>query len=214
MRRFGGAISRLELTRARSRLDRVSHGADLLRRKREALVTRLFEIARPAVDTRRHLRAASQQAADALLFSLATHGSGWLRASGWPEREVDVEVRPVDAWGVRAAEVDVRTVVRRSASARGTTAAMAGPAVTEAADRYEEVVADLLNAASRELLVRRLGDALATTSRQVNTLERRVAPRIEEWITLVTRGLEEREREEQVRLRRLLGRRHSRPTLS
>jgi vacuolar-type H+-ATPase subunit D/Vma8 len=57
------------------------------------------------------------------------------------------------------------------------------------------------------MLLRRLGQALAQTSRQVNTLERRLAPGLEGQMGDVRRALEEREREERLRLRHLLGRR-------
>ena len=62
----------------------------------------------------------------------------------------------------------------------------------------------LLDAASTELLLRRLAEALARTSRQVNTLERRVAPRLTGEIHRVRELLEEREREDHARLKRFL----------
>lgn len=207
MKGLRGVATRLELARARRLRARVDRGADLLRRRREALITRLFEIARPAADTRRAIDAAARAAADALLEALGARGSAGVRAAGWPAREVRVTVRPVDVWGIRAAEVTVETPLRRSTAARDTAPALAGPAVVAAADRYEELVDLVLEAASRELLVRRLGEALATTSRQVNTLEHRVAPAIGERIATIARGLEEREREERVRLKRMLARR-------
>lgn len=62
----------------------------------------------------------------------------------------------------------------------------------------------LLDAANREALLRRLGDALARTSRQVNTLERRVGPALQSGLTAIRRTLDEREREEHLRLERLV----------
>jgi vacuolar-type H+-ATPase subunit D/Vma8 len=57
------------------------------------------------------------------------------------------------------------------------------------------------------LVLRRLGEALALASRQVNTLEQRLLPQVRSQIAFTRRALEEREREEHLRLRRLL-RRH------
>lgn len=54
------------------------------------------------------------------------------------------------------------------------------------------------------MLIRRLGQALAQTSRQVNTLERRVASVLRRQISVVRRALEEREREERLRLKHLV----------
>ena len=62
----------------------------------------------------------------------------------------------------------------------------------------------LLDAASTELLLRRLAEALRRTSRQVNTLENRVAPGLSGEIHRVRALLEEREREDHTRLKHLL----------
>ena len=58
----------------------------------------------------------------------------------------------------------------------------------------------------REMLLQRLGQALAQTSRQVNTLERRLTPGLTSQVLRVRRTLEEREREEHFRLRRMKSR--------
>jgi V/A-type H+-transporting ATPase subunit D len=50
------------------------------------------------------------------------------------------------------------------------------------------------------MLLRRLGTALAQTTRQVNRLERRVAPGLRRQASQVRAALDEREREEHVRL--------------
>jgi vacuolar-type H+-ATPase subunit D/Vma8 len=143
------------LLRARRRLDRVRKGVDLLHRKREALVRELFHLARPAADARSAIAEGAAHAYEALLEALAVDGGTALRPLGWPARELKVEVRPAQVWGL---------------------------AVT-------------------------LGEALSQTSRQVNTLERRVSPGLEHQIATTRRPLDEREREEHLRLRHLLRRR-------
>jgi V/A-type H+-transporting ATPase subunit D len=70
-----------------------------------------------------------------------------------------------------------------------------------AATGFEQLAELLLNAAPREMLLQRLGQARAQTSRQVNTLERRVAPALASRVAAIRRTLEEREREEHARLR-------------
>ena len=78
---------------------------------------------------------------------------------------------------------------------------MAGPAAAAAASEFEQLADLLLDAAPREMLLQRLGQALAQTTRQVNTLERRLAPGLTSQVVHVRRTLEEREREERFRLR-------------
>ncbi|HEU5358328.1 MAG TPA: V-type ATP synthase subunit D, partial [Gemmatimonadales bacterium] len=197
--------------RSRVRLARLERGADLLRRKREALVAELFRLARPASDARGRIEQAAEEAYVALLPALTEHGAAGLRALGWPARDYPVELAPGMVWGVPASRIVSRPPVPRTLGARGTAPAAVGGSAVRAADRFERLVEELLEAAPREMLLRRIGEALARTSRQVNTLERRLAPRLARDIVRVRQVLEEREREERVRLDGLLRRRRSRP---
>lgn len=202
----GLAPTRMNLLRAARRLERVRRGVHLLRRKREALVTELFRVARPAVDARAHIAARARQAYAALLEALALEGQAGLRALGWPTRDVSVELDAVSVWGVPIARIVSRAAVARSLGARGTAPGSTGPAAATAAVQFETLIDLLLDAAPREMLLRRLGGALAQTSRQVNTLERRHAPALAAQIGAVRRALDEREREERLRLKRLQNR--------
>jgi len=192
--------TRVELLRTVRRRARVTHGMTLLRKKREALVAELFRAARPAVDARGAIDARNQAAYEALLPALARLGAGGVEAAGWPTRELSVEVRATSVWGVPIAEIVSRTPVLREPDARTLTAGGAGTDALEAARRFEELVDTLLLAAPREALLRSLGEAVALTSRQVNVLERRLAPALEREVTSIRQTLEEREREERVRL--------------
>ncbi len=200
----GGALTRQNLLRCRRRLERVTKGVSLLRRKREALVAELFRIARPAADQRVSIADRAAHAYPALLAALAGEGSAGLRVIGWPWRELRVEIRPAQVWGIPIAELLQRPPIRRSLAARGTPPGSTGTAPVTAATEFEQLIELLLDAANRETLLRRLGEAVSRTSRQVNTLERRVGPDLGDRITLIRRALDEREREEHLRLSRLL----------
>lgn len=205
------APTRMNLLRASRRLGRVHKGVELLRRKREALVTELFKLARPAADARVQIAAETRRAYPALLHALAARGRAVLRAAGWPGRDVAVEIEPGSVWGIAVSTIVRRPALVRTLAARGTAPGGSGPAAAEATTRFEVLAELLLDAAPREMLLRRLGRALAQTSRQVNTLEQRLAPGLEVQIAAVRRALEEREREERLRLRHLLKRRRAGP---
>lgn len=197
------APTRMNLLRAGRRLARVTKGVELLRRKREALVSELFRLARPAADARARVEAEARRAYPALWRALAAHGRTGLAAIAWPTRDVAVEVTPGVVWGVAVSRIEERPPAVRTLPARGTPPVGTGPAAVEAASRFEALADLLLEAAPREMLLRRLGEALARTSRQVNTLERRLAPALSSQIATVRRTLEEREREEHRRLKQL-----------
>jgi V/A-type H+-transporting ATPase subunit D len=191
----------MNLLRARRELTRVSKGVALTRRKREALVAELFKLARPAVDVRARLVLAVTRATSALADALAEQGAAGLAAISWPIHEPVIELRPAQIWGLAVSDVVSRTPIARTLSARALAPGAIGIAVATAASRFEELADLLVEAAPREQRVRRLSEAVAETTRRLRTLEQRVAPRLSAQIDSVRRQLEEREREEHMRLR-------------
>ena len=197
-------LGRLPATRSalvlgQRRAARFVKGAQLLRRKREALVAELLRLARPASAARVRIAERTDLACRVLLRALAVHGRSGLRALAWPPRELSMEIRTSQVWGVTVHELASREPVRRTLAARGTYPGTAASAAL-AADEFEILADLLLDAATRELVLRRLGAALAQTTRQVNTLEHRVTPALEARLGTIRRALEEREREEHTRL--------------
>ena len=198
------APTRQNLLALQRRLGRVGKGTTLLRRKREALVAELFRLARPAASARVSIVDQAATAYPALLAALAREGVDGLRALGWPSRDLRVRMRSGQVWGVALAEILERPPMRRTPPARGVPPASASGAAAVATAAFEELAELLLNAANREALLRRLGEALNRTSRQVNTLERRLEPALRAHLTAIHHTLDEREREEHLRLGRLL----------
>jgi V/A-type H+-transporting ATPase subunit D len=203
------APTRMNLLRARRQLDRILRGADLLRKRREALVAELFRTARPAIDARAAVDQQARKGYGALLEALGAQGRHGLRPLGWPARELSLEIEDSTVWGVPAARITETPPVRRTPEARGVAPGAAGPAAEIAAEEFESLLEMLLAAAPRELLLQRLAEALARTSRQVNTIEQRLAPGLRAQIASIAAVLEEREREERLRMRWVLERRSS-----
>jgi V/A-type H+-transporting ATPase subunit D len=195
------SATRMNLVRARRELDRVKRGIGLTRRKREALVAELFRLARPAVDVRARIADAATQAAEALAHALAVHGVAGLDAMAWTLREPTVELRAAQVWGLAVSDVIDRTPVARTFDARGLAPSGVGPSAGDAAARFEALADLLIDAAPREQRVRRLSEAVADTTRRLLTLEQHVAPRLATQVATVRQQLEEREREEHLRLR-------------
>lgn len=205
----GAAPTRAELLRAKRLLGRVEQGATLLRRKREALARTLVPLARPAADARRAIAEAATAAYEAELAALAVHGAGIVEATGWPPRPVEVELEMERVWGVPVPTLRELPVLVRDLETRETAPGTTGPALFEAANRMELLASKLLHAVTRESHVRALGTALTRTSRQLHTLEQRVAPELAARVHAISAALDERDREDQTRLR-TLRKRHAR----
>lgn len=197
------AATRINLLRATRRLERLRKGAALLRRKREALVSELFKLARPATEARAAIAERTRRAYPALLGALAHHGAADLRALGWPSRALEVETEGGSVWGIAVARITSRPPITRTLGARGTAPGFTSPAAFAATAAFEQLTELLLDAAPREMLIRRLGAALAQTSRQVNLLEKRITPALGRQVRDVRGALEEREREEHLRVKHI-----------
>jgi vacuolar-type H+-ATPase subunit D/Vma8 len=199
--------TRSSLLRCARRLDQVRRGAALLTRKRQALVDELFSRARTAVASREAIDAQARLAWRALWLALAALGSDGLRPLGWPAREIDVELRPSELWGIRVAALGRRPTLVRGLAARGLAPGPDEAVAVDAARQFEVLIEQLLEAAPGEHAMRRLGQALSRTTRLVNTLEQRVAVTLSADLAAIRRTLSEREREEHTRIKRLLARR-------
>lgn len=199
--------TRSGLVKANAQLGRVRKGRELLNRKREALISELFKSARPALNAREEVAERAQEAYRTLLSALSVQGRAALETFAWPEREVELVLEETHVWGISVPSVASHTPIQRTLTARETSAPSVGPATAQAATEFERLIELVLEALPKEQLVRRLGDALAKATRQVNTLQLRVEPKLAAELSAVKRLLEERERDERSRLRHVLRRR-------
>jgi V/A-type H+-transporting ATPase subunit D len=192
--------TRSNVVRTQRRLEQVQRGAALLRRRRETLVAKLFERVAPTVDSRRAIEALARDAYRALLDVLAACGPDAVRPLGWPERELRVDLEPLEAWGIHGVRMTRHAPVARSVAARGVAVGPGDAPNLAAAEAFERLLERLVGSAPEEEFLRRLAEALAHTTRLVNTLEQRVVTGLEADLRGMRRTLEEREREEHLRL--------------
>jgi V/A-type H+-transporting ATPase subunit D len=197
------APTRAELLRVKRLASRVDQGAQLLRRKREQLVRALVPLARPAADARRAINETAVAAYRAEHDALAVHGEAAVAATAWPSRNLEVELDLDRVWGVTLATLAAMPVFERDLEARATAPSSVGPALFDASNLFELLASQLLHAIEGESHVRALGSALARTARQLHTLEQRVAPELAARAAAVSSALDERDREDQLRLRLL-----------
>ncbi len=200
------APTRAELLRSKRLLGRVAQGAQLLRRKREALVRALVPLARPAAEARRAIAETAAAAYRAEGEALAIHGEQDVAATGWPPRSLELDLEIERVWGVVVPALRDLPTFERDLEGRATAPAVTGPALFEAANHFEALATKLLQAVTRESQVRALGTALARTARQLHTLEQRVMPELAARVANVSTALDERDREDQTRLRTLRAR--------
>lgn len=197
-------ITRSSLMRLSRRLDQVEKGAALLEKRRDALVIQLFARVRPTLDARRVIEQQAGQAYRALIDALATSGRGDLAAFGWPGRALHIQrVDPAAAGSAVPDRFARPPTLVRGPAARAMVPGQFDAAAEQAAQAFERLLETLLATAPEDFAIRQLGRDLARTVRQVNVLEQRVAVDLTRARVHVRRTLDEREREEAIRLRRI-----------
>lgn len=197
--------TRMGLLEVRSRHDVAAKGARLLRAKREVLAGELFRMVQDVLEGRARLDAVLREAVKSLELSRALDGDPALESlASAAAREIPLEVALRRVWGVPTPSVQA-PLLQRPADARGTSPTGWGPTAVEAARLHEEALEVLLRIASRELHLARLGEEIQATSRRINALEQLLLPALAAEEGRIEGALEERDREDAVRLRRFRG---------
>ena len=199
--------TRMGLLEVRGRADVASKGARLLRAKREVLAGELWKLMREVLAGRARLDEVLRGAVKALGLARALDGEVALASVALTAgREVPLQVRVRRVWGVPTPSVAAPALIR-AADERGSSPTSWGLAGVEAARRHEEALEVLLRIASRELHLARLGEEIQATSRRINALEQLVLPALTAESGRIEAALEERDREDVVRLKRFRARR-------
>jgi V/A-type H+/Na+-transporting ATPase subunit D len=199
--------TRMGLLEVRARRLVAQRGARLLRAKREVLSGELVRLMRQVLEGRATLDEALREAVRALELARALEGAPRVASLGWNAgRVVPVEVTPRRVWGVPTPEVSGPPLVRAPWE-RGASPASFSPSAAEAARRHEEALEILLRIATRELHLARLGEEIRATSRRINALEQLLLPQLDAEARRVAGALDERDREDAVRLKRFRGKR-------
>jgi len=178
-------------------------GADLLRSKREALMREFLAELRKFTTARETMRRSVRQAVQELMRSLSVDGPEAVASAGIVcARPVTVEIEPQNIWGTRVLDIHsdyaAQTAAQRQLGTPGTSAR-----IEETAERFEQALADILRIAPLDLKIRALATDMRKTSRRVNALEQRLLPNLKQQVRYIRDTLDQREREDIFRLKKL-----------
>ena len=195
--------TRMNLLAKRSQIRLARQGADLLNRKKDALLREFFDLVGAVYELRVRLTEALRREMTEAVVAEAVHGAHELAsAAAAAEADLHVKLTPRNLWGVRIVELEhdyqPRDLLARPVSPRGTALA-----VDEVAAGFERIVRDMLDLAPRELRLRRMGEDIRRTNRRISALEQQLIPRLEAQARYIHQVLEERARDDVIRLKRL-----------
>lgn len=202
--------TRSELLARRTRLELAMRGRLLLEEKRDQLMAEFRKAADVVLAEVGQLDDIAAGARRALARSEAADGPEKVRAAALAaRRDIRLLARQTTVAGVRIAEIDYEPL-GRGRFTRGYGAWEGSAHIDSAAAEYEAVVEQLLRVAAYELRLRRLSEEIGTTNRRVNALATFVIPQLQSEVRMILSRLEERERQEIYRLKRIKERKGSR----
>lgn len=195
--------TRTELLTRRAQVRLAEQGAEMLRSKREVLIREFLKELKNFSSERDKMRSAVVKAIHSLLTAVAVDGTEMLSSvSSATRRPVTVELKKRNIWGASVIDVKSDYSVRASES-RGYTPYTVSARIDETAERFERVIEHAIHVAPTEHKLAVLAEHIRKTSRRVNALEQRLLPSLREQIRFIRDTLDQREREDTFRLKRL-----------
>ncbi|MFZ8833677.1 MAG: V-type ATP synthase subunit D, partial [Candidatus Caldipriscus sp.] len=116
--------------------------------------------------------------------------------------KINVKKTEVKVWGVRIPELKAENLIKKSKE-RGYSLITVTSRIDLTASVYERLIQKIFELVPLEAKLKKLGGEIRKTSRRVNTLEQRVIPQIIAEMKFIRQVLEDREREDKFRLKRL-----------
>jgi V/A-type H+-transporting ATPase subunit D len=194
--------TRLELLATKAQLTLAQQGRDLLKEKRRAMMQEFMGAAGDLLEKGAELRSAAV-ARRALALAEAFDGEESVRSASFAARgEASIGIDSGQGMGVSVPKFErknfARSLTERAYSLVGTSAR-----IDEVARRFEEELNVVVEVAAHEATLHGLAAEIQRTSRRVNALENVTLPRLlAEWRT-IQMTLEERDREDLFRLKRV-----------
>ena len=194
--------TRMELLALKDRRELAARGYELLREKQDALVREFFAILSEAKKVREEMGTTISEAFTSLMEAKLVEGATKLEELARGAKSyLDFEVETRNLMGVtvpifRVAQKEDLPLIHYSLA--GTSAA-----VDKAAQKVRMALEKVVRLAEVEASVKRLAAEIEKTKRRVNALNYVVLPRINNTIHYIELMLEEQEREDLFRMKRV-----------
>ncbi len=194
------APTRSNLLQRRDQLRLAVRGADLLKRKRDALIAEFFDLIKASLEARRELQKISRDAYFSLFLANAWDGPEAVQSLSLAERQqLEVDIRIENLFGVKVPSVLPPEFPRELPfSPIGV-----GARTLDAAQQFRRLTEAIVNVAATETRLRRIGEEIKKTSRRVNALEQLVIPGIAGQIKDIRSVLDQRALEEVTVLKKI-----------
>jgi V/A-type H+-transporting ATPase subunit D len=201
----GTKPTRAVLIALRRRIKVAQTGHSLLKMKRDGLMIEFFEVLNKAKTVRKELVEALIKAEQRINMAKAIEGTVAINSVAYAlQKEPAIQLESRNIMGVVVPKITADSVQKKMYE-RGYGIIGTSAAIDEAADAYETLVDKIILAAEVETAMIRLVEDIESTKRRVNALEFKVIPDIKDTIRFIGFALEEMDRDNVVRLKKLKG---------
>ena len=197
--------TRMNLLSRKSQLGLAREGVDLLKHKREALMTQFLSLIKPLMEKRRLLHDEMVKAFHCMNTARSIDGWQGLRSAVLlQDKKLTVDIRKEINWGVEIPKIEnIENMYEFDTRFPESYSPSITLRIFETKDRFEKIIHQILELAPLEASLKRLGNEIRKTTRRINALEEMLIPKIQNEIGFIRSTLEEREREDNFRLRRI-----------
>ena len=198
--------TRSELIELKKKIKLSESGHKLLKMKRDGLILEFFEILGRAKDVRVELDAAYEKANEKIGIANSIEGTVTVKSTAFALKDApQIKLESRNIMGVVVPKIESSSV-RKPMYNRGYGVLGTSSYIDEAADGYENLVEKIILAAEIETTMKRLLEDIEKTKRRVNALEFKVIPELSEARDFIKMRLDEMEREELFRLKKIKAR--------
>ena len=196
--------TRTELIAIKRKIALYDRGYKILKMKRDGLILEFFNILSKARDIRSKIIADYKKAEEKLVIATGVDGETSVRSAAFARREdPKVTMGSKNVMGTLVPTTLQSATVKRRIDQRGYGVIGMSVRIDEATDAYEQLVEDIIVAAELETTLRRLIEEIEKNKRIVNALEFRILPELRKNESFIRMRLEEMERENVFRLKRI-----------
>jgi V/A-type H+-transporting ATPase subunit D len=198
--------TRSELIDLKKKIALSERGYKILKMKRDGLILEFFKVLEQAKDTRGELVEKYERAREMMAVANTVEGAIGVKAAAFSVQEVPaIAVASENIMGVVVPHIDASRV-KKSLMERGYGMLGTTPVIDETALAFEELVEAIIRSAEVETTMKRLLDEIESTKRRVNALEFKVIPEMTAARDFIKMRLDEMEREELFRLKKIKAR--------
>ena len=194
--------TRSELLKVKKQIKLAKSGHSLLKKKRDGLILEFFEVLKKAKTLRQELVEEYKIALEKINIARTIEGDLKVKSVAMAIPEImEIKLAAKNIMGVKVPKIE-SSEIKKAFMERGY-GVYNSSAIDEAAAAYEKVVEKILLAAEVETSMRKLLNEIEKTKRRVNALEFVVMPRLQSISSFIRLRLEEMERENIFRLKRI-----------